>query len=220
MWPSAPISCFGRSAISPRWIGGSCGHWTSTGEQGMRLHRPLLGLRPPWGCAAPTRGHLCVTAARTVSVARITVAREAQRARTSTSRKGVQDRPLGDIVTSGGSVGPRHCYTRILFFPTRHPFLRLGEARLPGALPPRLLRPALSAEHLWGSASGLTAPTHAPPRSALRLQRSLCGRGRVFPFCGRVPVALASGVQPPPLGGSVGRVCSGLPCLLYDPCPF
>ena len=33
----------------------------------------------------------------------------------------------------------------------------------------------------------------------------------------------APGVQPPPFGGSVGRVCSGLPlekkgCLLYDPC--
>ena len=66
-----------------------------------------------------------------VSVARITIAREAKRARTLIQRagtantipacehKGVQDPPRCDIVGSGGCVGPRHGCTRN-FFSRRH----------------------------------------------------------------------------------------------------
>ena len=59
-----------------------------------------------------------------------------------TQSKGVQNPPRGDIVRGCcSSVGPRHCYTRLNFFPTHHPFLRQGEARPSGALPPRLSSP-------------------------------------------------------------------------------
>ena len=58
---------------------------------------------------------------------------------------------------------------------------------------------------------GRSVPAHAPSRGTLRLQRPLRGGGPALPSCGRVPVAPASGVQPPRLGGSVRCVCSGLP---------